>query len=167
MEIARISIDKIHAAAYNPRKDLQPGDVEYDNLEHSIERFGYVDPIIWNKRTGNIVGGHQRYKILASRGDTEIEVSVVDLSEEEEKAFNVALNKINGQWDDEKLSELLREISNSDIDVLITGFDDIELDAMLNSNIGDDLSGFFKESQTAEKPPKMTVCPFCGKEHEI
>ena len=167
MEIAKISIDKIHAAAYNPRKDLHPGDVEYDNLEHSIERFGYVDPIIWNKHTGNIVGGHQRYKILLSQGHTEIEVSVVDLSEEEEKAFNVALNKIDGQWDDEKLSELLREISNSDIDVLITGFDDIELDSMLNSNIGDDLSGFFKESQTTEKPPKMTVCPFCGKEHEI
>ncbi len=83
MEIAKIPIDKIHAAAYNPRKDLQPGDLEYDHLEHSIERFGYVDPIIWNKRTGNIVGGHQRYKILLSQGHTEIEVSVVDLSEEE------------------------------------------------------------------------------------
>lgn len=167
MKIEWISVDMIHTADYNPRKDLQPGDTEYDSLQRSIEKFGYVDPIIWNKRTGNIVGGHQRYKILLSQGHTEIEVSVVNLSEEEEKAFNVALNKIGGQWDDEKLSELLREISKSDIDVLITGFDSIELDSMLNNNIEDDLSSFFKTGQTTEKTPKMTVCPFCGREHEI
>src|SRR5690606_23577359 len=107
VRVERVLIDRINPAAYNPRKDLQPGDPEYDKLKTSIERFGFVEPLVWNERSGNLVGGHQRFKILVARGDTEIEVSVVDLDEAEERALNVALNKIEGEWDQEKLRELL------------------------------------------------------------
>ena len=79
MVIQKIPIKKINPAAYNPRKDLKPDDAEYQKLLRSIDEFGYVDPLIWNKQTGNLVGGHQRFKILLAKGITEIEVSVVDL----------------------------------------------------------------------------------------
>ena len=64
MDIQKIAIDKINHAIYNPRKDLKPGDAEYEKLKRSIEEFGYVEPVIWNEQTGNIVGGHQRAKVL-------------------------------------------------------------------------------------------------------
>ncbi|WP_234405533.1 ParB N-terminal domain-containing protein [Paenibacillus sp. IHBB 10380] len=79
IDIRTITIDKINAATYNPRVDLQPGDPEYEKLKRSIEQFGYIDPIIWNERTGNMVGGHQRYKIMVNElGLTELDVSVPD-----------------------------------------------------------------------------------------
>jgi len=55
MEIQKVSVDKLNSAKYNPRKDLKPGDPEYEKLKKSIEAFGYVEPAIWNKRTGNII----------------------------------------------------------------------------------------------------------------
>ena len=79
MDVQRIPLARIKAAAYNPRKDLRPGDPEYEKLRRSIERWDLVEPLVWNRRTGNLVGGHQRLKILEARGDTEVEVSVVDL----------------------------------------------------------------------------------------
>ena len=67
LNIQKIPVTKLNPAKYNPRKDLQPGDPEYEKLLHSVEEFGYVDPIIWNESTGNIVGGHQRFKVLKQR----------------------------------------------------------------------------------------------------
>lgn len=111
MKIERISVDKINPAAYNPRKDLKPGDAEYEHIKNSIDTFGYIDPIIWNKRTGNIVGGHQRFKILKAQGVKEIECVVVDYDETTEKAANASLNKAQGDWDMTKLDALLADLS--------------------------------------------------------
>lgn len=86
-------------ADYNPRKDLKPGDPEYEKLKRSLEQFGYVEPVIWNKATGRVVGGHQHLKVLIDMGITEVECVVVDLPEDKEKALNIALNKISGDWD--------------------------------------------------------------------
>ncbi|CAM5794058.1 hypothetical protein BBOR36S_03379 [Brevibacillus borstelensis] len=67
----------INLNPYNPRIELQPGDLEYEKLKYSIEEFGYVEPIVWNERTGNLVGGHQQFKILVhEQGATEVEVSI-------------------------------------------------------------------------------------------
>ena len=68
MQVSKIPISQLNPATYNPRKDLKPGDPEYNKLKRSIQEFGYVEPIVWNKRTGNIVGGHQRYKVLTALG---------------------------------------------------------------------------------------------------
>ena len=68
MEIRRVPVSKLNPAAYNPRKDLQPGDAEYQKLARSLEQFGCVEPVVWNERTGNVVGGHQRLKILLAAG---------------------------------------------------------------------------------------------------
>ena len=62
MNIQKIPVSRLNAAAYNPRKDLKPGDREYEKLKRSISEFGYVEPVIWNRQTGNVVGGHQRLK---------------------------------------------------------------------------------------------------------
>lgn len=100
MQIEKIEIGKLKAAEYNPRKDLKPGDPEFEKLKRSIEEFGYVEPVIVNKRTGyRIVGGHQRYKVLKQLGYTEVDCVIVDLDEQKEKALNIALNKISGSWD--------------------------------------------------------------------
>lgn len=57
-------------------------------LRRSIESFGYVEPIVWNERTDNMVGSHQRYKILRARGETEVIVSVVDLDDQQERLLD-------------------------------------------------------------------------------
>ena len=97
MHIQKIKINRINPAPYNTRKDLKPDDPDYQKILRSIEEFGYVDPVVWNKRTGNLVGGHQRFKILVAKGYTEVYVSVVDYSLIKEKAANISLNKISGQ----------------------------------------------------------------------
>ena len=82
MIIEKLKIDKLIPADYNPRKDLKPGDQEYEKLKKSIEQFGYVEPVIWNKTTGRVVGGHQRIKVLVDLGEKELDCVVVELSEE-------------------------------------------------------------------------------------
>ena len=76
MNIQRIGVDRLKPAKYNPRKDLKPGDPAYEKIRRSLHEFGYVDPVIWNEVTGNIVGGHQRYKVLTAEGATEIELRI-------------------------------------------------------------------------------------------
>lgn len=132
MKIQKIPLEKLNPARYNPRKDLKPGDPEYEKLKKSMETFGYVEPIIWNRNTGHIVGGHQRLKILQAQGQTEIECVVVDLDESEEKALNVALNKVSGQWDLPKLADLINELDNGIFDISLTGFDAAEIEDLFS-----------------------------------
>lgn len=129
MNIVIMPVTDLHPADYNPRKDLKPGDKEYDKLARSIEEFGYVEPIVWNRTTGNIIGGHQRLKVLIEKGYTEVEVVGLELSEQEEKILNVALNKISGRWDNEKLIAVLDELQAQE-EMELTGFDDWELEAL-------------------------------------
>ena len=73
MNIIKKNIKDLNPASYNPRKDLQPGDAEFEHIKNSIEKFGYIDPIIINKN-GTIIGGHQRYKVLKELDYKEIDV---------------------------------------------------------------------------------------------
>jgi DNA modification methylase len=131
MEIREIAIRDIRPAPYNPRKDLRPGDPEYQKLQEVIGHFDLVQPLVWNKRTENLVAGHQRLKILKRRGDLTVQVVVVDLDEHEEKALNIALNNVKGDWDETKLSEVLQELRCADFDLALTGFSVEELDKLL------------------------------------
>ena len=121
-------------AEYNPRKDLKPGDLEYEKLKRSIEQFGYVEPVIWNKATGRVVGGHLRLKVLMDMGITEVDCVVVDMPEDKEKALNIALNKISGEWDKDKLSLLIADLQGVDFDVSLTGFDPAEIDDLFKDS---------------------------------
>ena len=127
MNIEKIEISKLNPAKYNPRKNLKPGDTEYEKLKRSMSEFGYVEPIVWNKRTGNIISGHQRYKILKDLNYKDAECVVVDLDDKREKALNIAMNKINGEFDIPLLTDLLRDLSVNDFDVSLTGFDEDEI----------------------------------------
>lgn len=123
------NIEDMDRAAYNPRVDLRPGDDEYENLKESLTQFGLVIPIVWNRRTNRIVGGHQRLTVEEDLGHTEVAVSVVDLDEMQEKQLNIALNKVQGSWDDAKLAELMDSLGDSATD---TGFDLPEIDLLVN-----------------------------------
>lgn len=131
MEFRSLPLTVMNPAPYNPRRQLRSGDPEYEALRRSIREFGLVDPIVWNETTGNIVGGHQRYFVLRDEGVTDTDVSVVRLDPEREKALNLALNKIEGGWDEEKLAALLADLEGSGLDMALTGFGQDEIDALL------------------------------------
>lgn len=138
MKIVKMKVSELNPAYYNPRKDLQPGDAEYQKIKRSIDEFGLVEPLVWNKKTERLVGGHQRLKILKEAGQDTVEVSVVDLEEDREKLLNVALNKSQGDWDNERLLPLLQEMEQAGT-LDISGFDSSELAAMLeDGNLGDE-----------------------------
>ncbi|WP_249117671.1 ParB N-terminal domain-containing protein [Bacillus safensis] len=80
MNIKTIPVHKINPSLYNPRIDLQRGDPEYDALKNSMKKFGYVDPLVWNERTGHLVGGHQRFKVLMEENLSDILVSIVSIN---------------------------------------------------------------------------------------
>lgn len=134
MQLKTLKINQLIPADYNPRKDLQPGDPEYEKLKRSLDEFGYLEPIIWNKQTGHVVGGHQRLKILKAEGHKTADCVVVDFDEDKEKALNVALNKISGDWDTDKLGLLIADLQASDFDVSLTGFDESEIADLLEND---------------------------------
>ena len=137
MIIERKHTADLMPADYNPRKDLKPGDAEYEKLKRSLEQFGYVEPVIWNRLTGRVVGGHQRLKVLQDMGITEVECVVVEMDEEREKALNIALNKISGEWDRDKLALLITDLQGTDFDVSLTGFDPAEIDDLFKDSVKD------------------------------
>ena len=137
MLIEKMKTENLLPADYNPRKDLKPGDEEYEKLKRSIEQFGYVEPVIWNRTTGRVVGGHQRLKVLIDMGINEVDCVVVEMDENKEKALNVALNKISGEWDKDKLALLISDLQAEDFDVSLTGFDAAEIDDLFKDTIQD------------------------------
>ena len=131
MNIQNIETSKLIPATYNPRKDLKPEDEEYQKIKRSITEFGFVNPLIINKDM-TVIGGHQRLKVLQELGYTSVECVIVDLDKQNEKALNIALNKISGDWDTEKLESLLQELQLEDFDVSLTGFGSDEVDDILS-----------------------------------
>ena len=121
-------ISEISAAKYNPRKI---SDEAMGRLTKSLAEFGNIQPITWNARTGNVVGGHQRLKVYKAMGKTEVDVWAVDLDEQKEKAANIALNKLSGEFDMPMLKDILEEIDTGDLDMEITGFGMDEIALMM------------------------------------
>lgn len=135
MDIQIIEISKLKRAEYNPRKKLTPEDPEYQQLKKSIVEFGYVVPVVVNFDM-TVIGGHQGLTILEELGYKKIECSVQNLNKTQEKALNIALNKIDGIWDNNKLEALLVELKEADIDMDMTGFSFDEVDNILRDITG-------------------------------
>lgn len=135
MEIKELPLKELKPAAYNPRKKLKKGDKEYEKIKQSLLKFGYVDPIIVNKDM-TVIGGHQRLTVLKDLDYETAKCVIVDLPKEDEKALNIALNKITGQWDDALLADLLLDLQESDFNLDLTGFEPPEIDDIF-SNIHD------------------------------
>ena len=143
MDLETIPITSIIPAEYNPRKI---SDTEYEKLANSINEFGFVDPIIINLNNNHIIGGHQRYTVLLDQyiqngeneelnlirlGDIgwifpETELTIHD--EDYEKALNIALNQISGEWDLDKLEEIFTELTINGFDTELTGFNSLDLE---------------------------------------
>lgn len=136
METAIMKVKDIHPAAYNPRVTLKPGDDEWEALNSSLDRFGLVEPLVINKTTGLLVSGHQRLNVLKTQGVDEVEVVIIEVDPEQEKLLNIALNKIDSEWDYEKLKDLFDEIDEDD--VKFTGFTAEELDSLFNTDFTSD-----------------------------
>lgn len=126
MELVKMSIGDIKPAKYNPRKNLKPGDAEFEKLKASIERWDLVEPLVVNKQGNVLVGGHQRLKVCKTLGMKEVQVVLVDLNPTRERLLNLSLNKVCGDWDYTKLESLFQEFSLEDLG--ITGFDANEIE---------------------------------------
>lgn len=153
MQIEKKQVTNLLPAEYNPRKELKPGDSEYEKLKRSLEQFGYVEPVIWNKTTGRVVGGHQRLRVMKDMGLTEVECVVVELPEDKEKALNIALNKISGEWDKDKLALLISDLQGTDFDVSLTGFEPAEIDDLFKDTLKDGVKDDnFNVEEELQKP---------------
>lgn len=131
MEFKKLKIDALIPASYNPRKKLKPGDAEYEKIKNSITEFGYVDPIIVNSDM-TIIGGHQRWSVLKALGYDEVDCVVIEIDKTKEKALNIALNKVTGEWNKELLADLIKDLQSLDYDVSMTGFEPPEIDELFN-----------------------------------
>jgi len=169
MEKTHIAIKEIKRAEYNPR--VMP-DSEMAALKKSLEEFGFVEPVVVNsnkERYGVLIGGHQRTTAteqLIARGkipagviqDKEsgewlIPAMFVDLDLEKEKALNLALNKIKGKWDEEKLAGIIVELKESSI-IPATGFRDDEISKILDQNLENETDDDMGDGEGTEKEPR-------------
>ena len=130
MELKKYKINELKPALYNPRKELQEDDAEFKKIENSIKEFGYVEPIIINYDK-TVIGGHQRLNVLKKLGYDEIDCIEVNVDKNKEKALNIALNKIEGEWDYSKLGDLLLDLDAMNFDLMLTGFDDFEIENII------------------------------------
>jgi len=139
-------IDSLLPADWNPREITEES---FSGLETCILRYGLVQPIVWNERSGRVVGGHQRLKVLKKNGAKNVKVVVVALSDDEEKALGVSLNneKLQGTWT-EGLRSLLASIEDG---ATIAG---LMTDDLVESLHGDDFGGTVAPID-ASTPPKM------------
>ena len=131
MDFRKLRIKDLIPASYNPRKKLKPGDKEFEKIKNSITEFGYVEPIIVNSDM-TIIGGHQRATVLQTLGYDEIDCIVIEIDKTKEKALNIALNKITGEWNQELLADLIEDLQKSDFDVGFTGFEPPEIEQLFN-----------------------------------
>lgn len=155
--------------AANPRKIT---DKRKAQLRKSLEQFGNLSPITWNKTTGRVIGGNQRLEGYRDLGHTEVDVWVVELDEVKEKAAVVALNNHAGEWDRDGLKQILEEIQQADTDKELTGFDTVEFDKIIASIAGRGLNDASDTSGAKEAPEDFktvdegikthSICPKCG-----
>lgn len=155
MEFRKLKIDTLVPAEYNPRKKLKPGDSEFEKIKNSINEFGYVEPVIVNKDL-TVIGGHQRISVLKTLGFTEIDCVIIDIDKTKEKALNIALNKISGEWNKELLADLIKDLQSLDYNVSFTGFGPPEIDQLFNDVHSKEIKEDDFDVDEALKEPAIT-----------
>jgi hypothetical protein len=134
LDIQEVRIADLKPAPYNPRKI---GAEALSGLSESMKRFGVKQPIIWNKRTGNVIAGHQRLRILrtALTAEDKLPVVVVDVDDETERLMNVELNnpRIAGSFDVVKMEELSVQVSTD-----LATLEALHLDKLFHKRSDDD-----------------------------
>jgi hypothetical protein len=172
MIIEKKKISDLIPAPYNPRQSTAK---QEKHLKESLEKFGLVEPIIFNKQTGYIVGGHFRVRELKKLGITEIECVIVDLNEADEKELNIRLNANTGSWDWDTLANDWEVEDLSEWGLNIPKFDPIDIDFDPNVTPETNYSDVTKEQIRAEAEKLASqmlrnhkeidvMCPKCGNE---
>jgi DNA modification methylase len=131
-EVVEKPIGWFKPAKYNPRKDLKPGDRQYEELKKSITKFGHCQVVVVNKN-GTVIGGHQTLKVLRDIGREKAKCIILDLDEKDEKTLNIGLNRIEGEWDKDLIADLLVELDAADVDLDLLGFDESEIKEFVDS----------------------------------
>lgn len=103
MKIEQVKITELKPAKYNPR---QLSKSQFEALRESLDKFGFVDPIVANKKNNVIIGGHQRVKVWQDLGNEMVPVFWVDLDEAQERELNIRLNANTGDWDTDILANM-------------------------------------------------------------
>ena len=155
MQTKNILITELKQAEYNPRDIAK---AEFESLKKSIAEFGFVEPIVVNQhacdacgdRKNIIVGGHQRIAAAKELNISEVPAVMIDMHIDQEKKLNLALNRIQGDWNEDKLAVLIQELySRPQIDLSSTGFTSAEIDKFLNR--ADDTEDDFDEEKEYER----------------
>jgi len=120
MKQDEILLSEVNTAEYNPRVI---SDKDLESLKESLKKFGCLRPLLINKETNILISGHQTLKAAQEIGFRKLPYIILDLNEKDEKKLNLALNKIQGDWDYDKLNKIL----SSFIDLKHTGFYDYEV----------------------------------------
>lgn len=164
-----VRLERINPAPYNPRVNLQPEDPEYQQIKASILTHSMMQPIIFNEKTGNAVGGNQRLKILRDMGIEQVVCAVVNLPLAIEMEANIALNKLGNMWDQPKLRDLMVQLKQTGYDTSKTAFSDDEVDK-ITQDMDATVSSFFEDATDAqapkEKKTRRYICPHCGEVFE-
>jgi len=157
MEIAQVGTGDLAAMAspYNPRKI---SDHDLAALQRSLRFFGTVEPIVVNRRSGHIVGGHQRVRAAEAEGIEALPVVYVDLDDPSEKQLNIALNRISGEWDLEKLAAVLGDLERAGADLGLTGFTDDEIEE-LTRGLDEPQDGLTDPDAIPEPPDEPATQP--------
>jgi len=150
MEVVHVSTSELagHAAPYNPRKI---SDHDLEALRRSLVFFGTVEPVVVNRRSGHIVGGHQRVKAAEAEGIETLPVVYVDLDDPSERQLNLALNRIHGEFDLDKLAEVLADLQRAGADLAFTGFTDAEIEELIHG--GDVPADGLTDPDSIPEPP--------------
>jgi len=129
LQIEHVPIDTLRPDPANPRRI---SDAELEALTRSVREFGLVDPVIARREDGTVVGGHQRLVAARKLGLRSVPVVFVDLTVEQARLLNLALNRISGAWDEELLARMLADLKGvEEIDLGLSGFSEDELDKLL------------------------------------
>ncbi|MCP3994914.1 MAG: ParB N-terminal domain-containing protein, partial [bacterium] len=157
MNVEQVSVSRLAAMAapYNPRTI---SDHDLAALGRSLKFFGTVEPIVVNRRSGHIVGGHQRVKAAQAEGMEELPVVYVELDDPSEKQLNLALNRVSGEFDLGRLGELLAELEQGGADLELTGFSDTEIQELLSA-MGEPEDGLCDPDAIPEPPDDPATRP--------
>ncbi len=131
MLIDHVVIDDLNPDPANPRRI---GERELESLTRSLREWGFVQPVIVRREDRTVIGGHQRLLAARKLGMKTVPVIWLDISIEQSRLLNMALNRIGGEWDEDLLAHMLADLQGVDgIDLSLSGFEAGELDKLLKS----------------------------------
>ena len=163
LNITYVPVGKLKPAPYNPRKIDSD---EMERLKLSLKTYGIVDPVIVQKSSGLVIGGHQRLTAAKALGWATVPVVYLDIDDTKAKALNLALNRISGEWDFPKLKDLMVEIDTGGINMEITGFPLDEIEQIFAYDPSPKKEEPERE-QSGNAQDKTAICPRCKHEFEI